>query len=79
MVFTKNGRGGYKLSDDGYVLSELGMLGIDIFSSPKRKSFFDMTLRMFSVENNRATGELSLSIICYPIIQKSRITSSNVF
>lgn len=61
LVFTKDSRGGYKLSDDGYILSELSILGIDIFSSPKRKSFFDMTLRIFGVENNRATGELSIS------------------
>lgn len=61
LVFTKDGRGGYKLSDDGYILSELEMLGVDVFSSPKRKSFFEMTLRIFGVENNRATGELSIS------------------
>ncbi|MHC8515868.1 DUF1829 domain-containing protein [Sporosarcina sp. ITBMC105] len=61
LIFTKNGAEEYRLSDDGFVLSELEMLGIDIFSSQKRKSFFDMTLRIFGVTHNRATGELSVS------------------
>lgn len=61
LVFTKDSSGGYKLSDDGYILSELEMLGVDVFSSQKRKSFFDMTLKIFGVENNRTTRELSIS------------------
>lgn len=61
LVFTKSGTEGFKLSDDGFVLTELEMLGIDIFSSSKRRSFFDMTLRIFGVEYNQATRELFVS------------------
>lgn len=60
-VFIKRDKEEYRLSDDGFVLSQLEMLGIDIFTSPKRRNFFDMTLRIFGVEHNRASGELSVS------------------
>lgn len=62
----------YKLTDDGYILDELSMLGIDILSSIKRRNFFDSTLKIFGIDYNESTSELFVmfnSINEYPEMQ----------
>lgn len=48
----------YKLSDDGYTMSELGSLGVSIKNSNKRLTFFRKTLRNFGVSFDENTLEL---------------------
>lgn len=57
-LFFKVEENGYKLSDDGYIIDELSILGIDIDTSAKRKDYFKMTLKIFGIEYNNKTSEL---------------------
>lgn len=62
----------YKITDDGYVINELDIMGINIRSSEKRKAFFNMTLKIFGVNYNDKTDELFVlfdNINDYPELQ----------
>ncbi|WP_175637040.1 DUF1828 domain-containing protein [Oceanobacillus sojae] len=48
----------YVLTDDGYILNELQMLGVDVNNTQKRKDFFEITLKVFGVEYNKNSNEL---------------------
>lgn len=48
----------YILTDDGYIINELKLLGVDVTNTKKRKEFFEITLRSFGVEYNRKSDEL---------------------
>ena len=76
LVFTKESNNDYKISDDGYVLNELELLGIDIVNSEKRRDFFETTLRIFGVKLDKGTRELSVvfgSLSEYPKRQNNLI------
>lgn len=51
----------YTISDDGHVLSELNMLGVDVSNTKKRKDYFNTKLRIFGVNFNEKTEELYVS------------------
>lgn len=48
----------FKLTDDGYIVNELKMLGIDVKNTKKRKSFFEVTLRSFGINYDGNSSEL---------------------
>lgn len=48
----------YKISDDGYTMSELDTLGVSVKRSDKRRTFFEKTLRNFGVAYDEETLEL---------------------
>lgn len=48
----------YIISEDGHVLNELEMLGVDVTNTKKRKDFFETKLRIFGVKYNDKTDEL---------------------
>lgn len=58
LYFTKEKNGKYKLSDDGYIISELSILGVDINTARKRKEYFNNTLKIFGVSFDDQTDEL---------------------
>lgn len=60
LYFIKN-KNHYILSDDGHVLNELNMLGVDVKNTPKRKNYFETKLRIFGVSFNDTTEELYVS------------------
>lgn len=41
---------GYRLTDDGYIISDLLMSGIDVKSSPKRRQLLDLILNGYGVK-----------------------------
>jgi len=47
-----------QLSDDGYTVSDLTMNGTDIFSTPRRRKTFEMTLNRYGVKFDPMTYEL---------------------
>lgn len=71
-IFFSQENNKYKLTDDGYFLDELSMLGIDIQGSPRRMNFFTSTLKIFGIDFNKSTSELFVifnSISEYPEMQ----------
>lgn len=58
LVLVKISNDSFVLSDDGYTMNELELLGIDVHKSDKRKSFLKTTLNIFGVQLNTATNEL---------------------
>lgn len=48
----------YKISDDGYIINDLIMSGVDIYSTSKRKSLFNQILDRKGVKYDDATNEL---------------------
>lgn len=58
LVFSKEQNNIYKLSDDGYIINELEMLGIEIMKNKKRKEFFQNTLNVFGIRFDEVTNEL---------------------
>ncbi|HHY74094.1 MAG TPA: DUF1829 domain-containing protein [Bacillus bacterium] len=57
------------ISDDGHILNELEMLGIDVKKTQKRKEFLYICLKTFGVKIDHATNELFVSfenLIEYP-------------
>lgn len=48
----------YKISDDGYIINDLIMSGVDIYSTSKRKSLFNQILDRQGVKYDDATNEL---------------------
>ncbi len=48
----------YIITDDGHIINELDMLGIDIHNTQKRKEFINMSLKIFGVKLNKNTNEL---------------------
>ncbi|WP_424475351.1 DUF1828 domain-containing protein [Oceanobacillus kimchii] len=76
LYFTKESNNKYKLTDDGYIINELNMLGIDINTSKKRKEFFNTTLKIFGVTFDNRESELIVSfdnLSDYPIKQHNLI------
>lgn len=57
LFFTKEANG-FQLTDDGYIMNELRVLGLDLNNSIKRKNFFNTTLKVFGVRYNKDTMEL---------------------
>lgn len=58
LFFTKEKNGKYKLTDDGHIIGELSILGLDVTSAKKRKQFFNTTLKIFGVSFDSHTEEL---------------------
>lgn len=66
----------FKISDDGYIINELEMLGVDVNATIKRKNFFNSTLKIFGVQYNKNDQELSItfdSLADYPKKQNNLI------
>ena len=61
IYFTKSKNDLYTLTDDGYIVNELNMLGIDINKAKKRKEFFNLTLKIFGISFDRKNNELFVS------------------
>lgn len=75
-LFLEKNDKGYSLGDDGYILDELGTLGINIKSSVKRKAFFEKTLSVFGVALNDPKLELYINfhdLSEYPLKQHQLI------
>lgn len=62
LYFFKNQDGKFVISDDGYIISELTILGIDLNSAKKRKKYFENTLRVFGVNYDEQTDELYVTL-----------------
>jgi hypothetical protein len=58
LYFIKEADNQFKITDDGYILNEVDMLGIDIKNSHKRSEFFKTCLNMFGVNYNEKNDEL---------------------
>lgn len=66
----------YKLTDDGYIIDELSLLGIEIDKSEKRSQYFRRTLNIFGVSYDPTTLELFVrfhSLKEYPEMQQRLI------
>lgn len=61
LYFIKDKNNNFKITDDGYILNELEMLGIEIKRSQKRNDFFKTTLNIFGVNYNDTTDELFIT------------------
>lgn len=61
LVLIKGNNNSFVLSDDGYTMNELELLGIDFNKSDKRKSFLKTTLNIFGVQLNTSTNEFMVS------------------
>lgn len=61
LFLTIEGEKKFKITDDGYTLNELEMLGIDIKNSKKRNDFFKTTLKTFGVSFDEKSDELYVS------------------
>lgn len=58
LFFSKEKDGKFRITDDGHIVSELSMLGIDINTSKKRKQFFNTTLKIFGISYDNHSDEL---------------------
>lgn len=58
LYFIKESNNSFKITDDGHILNELAMLGIDIKNSQKRSDFFQTSFNLFGVKYNEKTNEL---------------------
>ncbi|SEN98879.1 protein of unknown function DUF1828 [Amphibacillus marinus] len=58
LFFTEDRNGNYRLTDDGYIVNELNMLGIEINKAKKRKEFFEVTLKVFGVQYDKKFNDL---------------------
>lgn len=75
LFFIEN-ENGYRIDDDGYTLSELNMLGVDVTNTKKRKEFFQTKLRIFGVSYDDKTEQLYIkfdSLSEYPQKQHNLI------
>jgi hypothetical protein len=61
LYFAKEGNSNFKITDDGYILNELEMMGIEIKRSQKRNEFFKTSLNVFGVNYDEKTDELFIS------------------
>ncbi|MCZ2260632.1 DUF1829 domain-containing protein [Sporosarcina sp. G11-34] len=61
LFFTHQKNGTYMISDDGHIVNELEMLGVNVNNAKKRKEFFNTTLKIFGVAFNSETNELCVS------------------
>lgn len=69
LFFTKEKDGKFRITDDGHIVSELSILGVDVNAATKRKQFFNTTLKVFGVSYDNQTDELYItfdSIEDYP-------------
>lgn len=62
LYFFKEKDGKYKISDDGYTINELSILGLDINNAKKRKKYFETTLKVFGVSYDPQTNELFVTL-----------------
>ncbi|WP_146549050.1 DUF1829 domain-containing protein [Rummeliibacillus suwonensis] len=60
LVLIKGENNSFVLSDDGYTMNELEILGIDFNKSDKRQSFLNTTLNIFGVQIDTTTQELKI-------------------
>jgi|SRR5699024_2401990 len=51
----------FTISDDGHILNELDMLGVDVKSTESRQKYFMKKLRIFGVKHNPQSDELYIS------------------
>jgi|SRR5690625_542158 len=58
LYFIRESDNNFIITDDGHILNELAMLGIDIKNSKKRSGFFQTSLNIFGVKYNEKTDEL---------------------
>jgi len=49
-IYVVKEKGGLKLTDDGYTINDLLLLGVDIKSSPKRRELLQMILNAYGVK-----------------------------
>lgn len=56
-IYVRRDEAGYRLSDDGYTISDLEMSGCQL-DTPKRQNLLAMTLRGFGVQKDAKTNEL---------------------
>lgn len=61
LFFTQEGTGKYKITDDGHIINELAILGVDVNNTTKRKEFFNQTLKIFGVNYDKESNELFIS------------------
>lgn len=47
-----------KLTDDGYILNDLGMCGCEVLTSPKRRQLLNTTLNSYGVQFSPITNEI---------------------
>ncbi len=59
-IYAKRVNGGFVLTDDGYVVDDLGLSGCKL-DSPKRQAMFDATLNGFGVQTNGNALEVKAS------------------
>lgn len=61
IYFIKEGNNNFRITDDGYILNELEMMGIEIKRSQKRNEFFKTYLNVFGVNYNEKNDELFIA------------------
>lgn len=61
LYFYKQNENEFVITDDGYIMNELEMLGIDIKSSKKRSEYLNRTLKIFGVSLNVNTDDLYIT------------------